>query len=216
MKDYFHFFPTVEEETYNVTKYYQLVERMNLLKKLIIAFVFTTAIAGLIYSGTYMNNNSYKLYSFIILCIFFNFILYAVLLVNSLLLHLLTRKSYQIPGKTKEFVDVSLNNLYQLLEDDFSIHHNVNETIATDESLTRLEKSRFDLICELHFFMWKTLNEYAYDNLLANTPSEEEMANLKEQQKQYKDDFLRLFANSPEICEKINQWYRAFEEKIIS
>ena len=49
---------------------------------------------------------------------------------------------------------------------------------------------------------------------MANHPSTEEIDSLHQQQEAYKEDFLKMFVNSPEICKKVNEWYQEFEQKM--
>ena len=214
MRDLFHFFPTVEEETQNVTRYYQLFERVILLKKLTNAFIFTTLIAEFIYLQNALAVNSYKLQSFTILCALFTIVLAVVMVINYFILNHIASQSYQIPGKSKKLIDISLKSLYQLMEDDLTIHQNMKEFVSKDNALFNLENNRFDLICNTHFFIWRTLNECAYADIMANHPSTEEIDSLHQQQEAYKEDFLKMFVNSPEICKKVNEWYQEFEQKM--
>ena len=187
MKGLFHIFPTVEEEVYNLKRYYRLHEQLDLLIKLTRAFFITSGVSWIFYYINEWDVNSYKIKSFSFLSFLFTLGLAVLLLIHLVLLRNLIKKSYQFPQITKECVNVSVNDLYQLLTDDFSIHEKVKQAIARDEILLKREDYRFDLICDMHFFMWRTLNEYAYEVLIDQKLSCEEVVSLQQEQKMFKE-----------------------------
>ena len=212
MRKLFNSFPTVEEETWNVEKYFQLFSYDRLFKKLTIAFALTTIISTFAYFTIFYG--VYKFLTFSILCALFTMILFILILSCWIATSYIVERSYQIPGTKKVFFNVSLNDICDLIEDDIKIHENVEENVSSDEAFSEMEKFRFNFICNIHFNTWRELNETLYSELVNSNPTKDEIETLKEQQELFKIKFLKAFNKIPEFCEEVVKWYEKFEKTI--
>ena len=210
MRDIFNTFPTVEEEIHNVINYYNSFTRYVLFKKLAKAFFYTSAVGWFL--ATF--SDTYYWYSFSCLCMLTTIIfLVCTLIYNSILSHI-DKKSFQLPTTQKEYFNVTVNSIFDLLKDDKQVHETVKKHMPEDERLTNLENARFSEINSFHFFMWENVNKEAYMEVLKSNPSREEMEEMLKMQKSFKEGLLTLYANIPDMCKEVEKWYSEFEQKV--
>lgn len=212
MRGLFNSIPTVEEEVRNVKRYFQLFSYDRLFKKLTIAFALTTIVSTFAYLTMFYG--IYKMLTFSMLCSLFTLILFILFLSCWMAMSYVVKRSYQIPGTRKAFFNVSLNDIYNLIEDDVKIHENVEKNVSSDEAFSEMEKYRFNFICNVHFNTWREMNETLYSELVNAHPTEDEIDALKEQQELFKVKFLKTFSKVPDFCEEVISWYEKFEKAI--
>ena len=121
----------------------------------------------------------------------------------------------QVGKCNKEDVEKGIDELIEILHDDKKIHSEIMKKVASNMSLTRYEKTRYDGVRRFHYNMWFMQSEEENDEFRRKESTEAEVEQYLERQSKMKDELLYIFGDDEEVQGMILEQYNRVRTKTL-
>ena len=116
------------------------------------------------------------------------------------------------PGLEK---NLTIDEIIEVLHIDKKIHSVIMKKVASNRSLTRYEKIRYDGVRRFHYSLWFMQSEEESDVFRRKESTEIEVEQYLEKQAKMKDELLYVFDDDEDVQEMILEQYNRVRTKTL-